>query len=73
MESELMRGIVNPKVLENIIKYISIIDFDPKKIYETLHKLSFYMLSDKFDSDFPNALQLPWFTNLKYDIEVLIQ
>jgi hypothetical protein len=33
------------KVLENIIKYVSIIDFPPAKIYQALHKLSYYIVN----------------------------
>jgi hypothetical protein len=33
IEEKLAEGAVSGKVLENVIKYVSIIDFDPKKIY----------------------------------------
>lgn len=52
-------GKIDAKVLENFIKYVSVIDFPPLRIYQALHKLSSYMVSEKFDADYPNSFLLP--------------
>ncbi len=41
-------GNIDGRVLESIIKYVSVIDFSPIKIYQALHKLAYYIVSDKF-------------------------
>jgi hypothetical protein len=50
---------IDAKVLENIVKYVSVIDFPPANIYQALHKLSYYIVHEKFEQDYPNAFSLP--------------
>lgn len=61
LENELDKGAVEAKVVETVIKYVSVIDFDPNRISEVIHRLANYMVSEKFDSDYPypTSIQLP--------------